>query len=92
MDDGHDMWSSTGVNGDDSAGDGNAADDTAGNILPHYQCHLILMYLFFSREPDLEQPIVENNLTCLLDLLSMKMMPGSPSLHQNTLFQMMNPH
>ena len=38
--------------GDESAGDGNAADDTTYNFFPYYECHPILVVRVFSVVPD----------------------------------------
>ena len=55
--------------GDESAGDGSAADDTTYNFFPYNECHPILVFRVFSLAPDLV-PRIRGSFSrpCLSDL------------------------
>ena len=50
LDDGHVVWSGRDADGDESAGDGHAGYDTAGDLLPDYKCHSVLVFLLISND------------------------------------------
>ena len=47
------VWSRRDPDGDESAGDGSAADDTTYNFFSYNECHPILVFRVFSVVPDL---------------------------------------
>ena len=47
------VWSRRDPDGDESAGDGNAADDTTYHFFPYNEFHPILVFRAFSVVPDL---------------------------------------
>ena len=48
LDDCNVVWSNWNLDGDESAGDGSAADDTTCSFFPYSECHPILVFRVFS--------------------------------------------
>ena len=53
MNDCDSVWSRWNPDGDESAGEGDAADETTYNCFPYDECHPIVVFQVFSAIPDL---------------------------------------